>query len=63
MKKRVTDLLRRFGVKMILKEIIAFLESTDDENLDILREDIDAALKSFEERERNSGKDQKSRRR
>lgn len=63
MKKRVTDLLRRFGVKMILKEIIAFLESTDDENLDILREDIDAALKSFEERERNSGKDQKSGRR
>ena len=54
MRKRVGDFIRRFGVKMILKEVVVFLETTDDENLDILRDDVDTALKEFEERERNS---------
>lgn len=49
-KSIIVDLIRRWGIKMILKEIVDVLRSAKDENDRALGRDIARAVEEYERR-------------
>ncbi|HVI42715.1 MAG TPA: hypothetical protein VM577_19045 [Anaerovoracaceae bacterium] len=51
MKDIVANLLKEWGVKMVLKEMISFLKKSNDKSLLKLADDLKVALDNYENRE------------
>ena len=49
-KKMISDMIKRWGVKLVLRELISVLEKSHDENLVELARDLYDALKKYEKR-------------
>lgn len=51
MKDVIANLLKEWGVKLVLKEMIAVLQRSDDKSLQKLAADLKVALDNYENRE------------
>lgn len=47
-KKIISDMIKRWGVKLVLRELISVLEKSHDEKLVELSRDLYDALKKYE---------------
>lgn len=56
MKSIIVQLLKEWGVKAVLNELISFLKKTDDLSLVELSQDLQASLRRYEEREKKAAK-------
>jgi len=50
MKSIIVELIKKFGIKLLLREVAAALSSSKDKNERLLGEDIDVAVKAYERR-------------
>ena len=56
MKSIIVQLLKEWGVKAVLNELISFLKKTDDLSLVELSQDLQASLRRYEDREKKAAK-------
>lgn len=56
MKTIVVHLLKEWGIKAVLNELISLLKKTNDLSLVELSEDLQASLKRYENREKKAAK-------
>ena len=56
MKSIILELLRKYGIKLVLREIVDMLRNTRKDNEERLAVDIEEAMRAYERREQGKRK-------